>query len=90
MAATPALLPGESQGRGSLAGCGPWGRTESGTTEATQQQQRQQQRRNTGCGAGRAMSPPSALVPSGFMILRTQLRMEKRLPAAWPASPPAA
>ena len=32
---TPALLPGESQGRGSLVGCPLWGRTESDTTEAT-------------------------------------------------------
>ena len=29
------FLPGESQGRGSLLGCGLWGRTESDTTEAT-------------------------------------------------------
>ena len=36
---TPVFLPGESQGRGSLVGCRPWGRTESDTTEATQQQQ---------------------------------------------------
>ena len=35
---TPVLLPGESQGRGSLVGCGLWGHTESDTTEATQQQ----------------------------------------------------
>ena len=33
------LLPGESQGRGSLVGCRLWGCTESDTTEATQQQQ---------------------------------------------------
>ena len=32
---TPALLPGESQGRGSLVGCRLWGRTESDTTEVT-------------------------------------------------------
>ena len=32
---TPVFLPGESQGRGSLVGCHPWGRTESDTTEAT-------------------------------------------------------
>ena len=38
---TPAFLPGESQGRGSLVGCRPWGRTESDTTEVTQQQQQQ-------------------------------------------------
>ena len=38
---TPVFLPGESQGRGSLVGCHLWGRTESDTTEVTQQQQRQ-------------------------------------------------
>ena len=32
---TPVFLPGESQGRRSLVGCRPWGRTESDTTEAT-------------------------------------------------------
>ena len=36
---TPVFLPGESQGRGSLVGCRLWGRTESDTTEATEQQQ---------------------------------------------------
>ena len=35
----PVFLPGESQGRQSLVGCRLWGRTESDTTEATQQQQ---------------------------------------------------
>ena len=35
---TPVFLPGESQGQGSLVGCRLWGRTESDTTEATQQQ----------------------------------------------------
>ena len=30
---TPVFLPGESQGRGSLVGCSPWGRKESNTTE---------------------------------------------------------
>ena len=39
---TPVFLPGESQGRGSLVGCRLWGRTESDTTEATQQQEQQQ------------------------------------------------
>ena len=38
---TPVLLPGASQGRGSLVGCRLWGRTELGTTEATQQQRSQ-------------------------------------------------
>ena len=32
---TPVFLPGESQGRGSLVGCSPWGCTESDTTVAT-------------------------------------------------------
>ena len=36
------VLAWRNQGRGSLVGCGPWGRTESDTTEATQQQQQQQ------------------------------------------------
>ena len=36
---TPVFLPGESQGRGSVVGCRLWGRTESDTTEVTQQQQ---------------------------------------------------
>ena len=36
---TPVLLPGESQGRGSLVGGRLWGRTESDTTEATWQQE---------------------------------------------------
>ena len=36
---TPVLLPGESQGQGSLVACCLWGRTESDTTEVTQQQQ---------------------------------------------------
>ena len=39
MATTPVFLPGEAQGRGSLVGCRLWGRTESDSTEATQQQQ---------------------------------------------------
>ena len=33
VAPTPVLLAGEPQGRGSLVGCSPWGRTESDTTE---------------------------------------------------------
>ena len=41
---TPGFLPGESQGQGSLVGCRLWGRTESDTTEVTQQQQQQRKR----------------------------------------------
>ena len=33
LAPTPALLPGNSQGRSSLLGCSPWGREESDATE---------------------------------------------------------
>ena len=36
---TPVFLPGESQGRRSLVSCRLWDRTESDTTEVTQQQQ---------------------------------------------------
>ena len=32
---TPVVLPGKSQGRGSLVGCRLWGHTELDTTEAT-------------------------------------------------------
>ena len=39
MATHSSVLPGESQGRGSLVGCHLWGRTESDTTEVTQQRQ---------------------------------------------------
>ena len=45
---TPVLLPGESQGQGSLVSCHLWGRTESDTTEAMQQQQQQQQQQQHG------------------------------------------
>ena len=38
---TPAFLPGESQGWGSLVGFRLWGRTESDMTEVTSQQQQQ-------------------------------------------------
>ena len=37
---TPVFLPGESQGQGSLVSCHLRGRTESDTTEATQQQEK--------------------------------------------------
>ena len=50
---TPVFLPGESQGRGSLVSCHLQGRTESDTTEATQQQQQQLQKNIRNCGLGR-------------------------------------
>ena len=40
MQPTPVFLPGGSQGWGSLVGCHLRGRTESDTTEATQQQRK--------------------------------------------------
>ena len=49
---TPVFLPGESQGQGSLVGCHLWGRTESDTTEATQQQQQQDLVWTYCCGLG--------------------------------------
>ena len=36
---TPVFLPRESHEQRSLVGCRPWGRTESDTTEATEQKQ---------------------------------------------------
>ena len=47
MATHSSVLPGESQGRGSLVGCRLWGHAESFMTEATQQQQQQQLQRNS-------------------------------------------
>ena len=43
MATHSVFLPEESQGWGSLVGCCLWGRTESDTTDATQQQQTKNQ-----------------------------------------------
>ena len=43
MATRSSVLPGESQGRGSLVDCHLWGLTESDTTKATWQQQQQQE-----------------------------------------------
>ena len=48
---TPVFLPGGSQGGGSLVGCRLWGRTESDTTEATQQQQQVLLSKASVCGA---------------------------------------
>ena len=54
---TPVLLPGKAHGWRSLVGCSPWGRTESDTTEVTQQQQQATLRpwyypdKNTGVGS---------------------------------------
>ena len=62
---TPVFLPGESQGRGSLVGCHLWGRTESDTTEATQQQQQglcscsmRTRERRLSTGGAQALLPP--------------------------------
>ena len=57
-----------SQGRGSLVGCRLWGRTESDTTEATQQQQQHStywalwwlKNKETACSAGDTGSIPGS------------------------------
>ena len=54
---TPVLLPGKSHGRRSLVGCRLWSRTESDTTEVTQQQQQQQQGVSDGQGGLARCSP---------------------------------
>ena len=56
---TPVFLPGESQGRRSLVGCRLRGRTESDTTEATQQQQQQGMYGNTTLSIRPSHSPSS-------------------------------
>ena len=50
---TAVLLPVDSQGQGSLVGCRLWGRTESDTTEVTQQQQQQSNANSHKCKEGR-------------------------------------
>ena len=55
---TPVFLPGESQGRGSLVGCHLWGRTESDTTEATQQPQQQWHEKVKGCSLNLKINCP--------------------------------
>ena len=46
---TPAFLPGESQGQGSLVGYSPWGHKESGTTEQLNNRRRRKSRRSHLC-----------------------------------------
>ena len=48
MATHSSVLAWRIQGRGSLVGCRVWGRTESDTTDATQQQQQQHEDPETG------------------------------------------
>ena len=57
MAPTPVLLPGESQGRGSLVGCRLWGHPESDTADAAQQQQQQQPLMNTPSSRATSSAP---------------------------------
>ena len=56
---TPVFLPGESQGQGSLVGCRLWDRTESDTTEATQQQQHSTWEREPEVPTGENLNPGS-------------------------------
>ena len=46
---TPVFLPGESQEQRSLVGCRLWGRTQSDTTEATQQPLLVMKKESNGC-----------------------------------------
>ena len=66
---TPVLLPGESQGWGSLVGCRLWGRTESKMTEATYQQQQQQHTQMV--QNSKAPKPSSHLCAPGILQLHT-------------------
>ena len=71
---TPVFLPGESQGRGSLVGCRLWGRTESDTTEVTQQQQQHVKEvqiwvTQDWCGAKKTTEAFCAAVHLPFLLL---------------------
>ena len=75
------LVPGESQGRQSLVGCHPWGRTESDTTEATSQQQQQssggapaQLLCSTWGPPGPGVEPASAALAGGFFITEPSVK----------------
>ena len=71
---TPAFLPGESQGRGSLVGCRLWGRTESVTTEATWQQQQ-----HSSCCASPKW-PPTTPAPSWSWALQKGITWQQASP----------
>ena len=57
-----------AQGWGSLVGCHLWGRTESDTTEATQQQQKQEimEDRGTWCAAVHGVTKSTKTQLSGW------------------------
>ena len=74
---TPLFLPGESQGWWSLVGCRLWGRTESDTTEATQQQQQQRQTKYV---TQTSLLCPCKNIRSRLSAL-TQLRLAGQIPA---------
>ena len=59
---TPVVLPGESQGWGSLVGCRLWGRTELDTTDVTWQWQQQPDPSGNGSLEGLA-GPQCAQLP---------------------------
>ena len=62
MATHSSALAWRIPGKGNLAGCRLWSRTESDTTEATQQQQQQQQQ------ATKALSSVLSLYSSQDMV----------------------
>ena len=78
---TPVFLPGESQGQQSLVGCCLWGRTESDTTEATQQQQQQQDSLSiTNSQSSLKLTSIESMMPSSHLILCRPLLLLPSIP----------
>ena len=77
---TPVFLPGESQGRWSLVGCRLWGRTESDTTEATQQQQQASLSITNSRSSPKLMSIESVMLSSHHLILCRPLLLLPPIP----------
>ena len=84
---TPVCLPGESQGRGSLVGCRLWGRTESDTTESTEQQQQLPQEGEPKCTAQITIAQdslsPCLDKPSVLTDSKDQEAQERLTPSEW-------
>ena len=85
MALHSSVLAGESQGRGSLVGCGLWGRTESGTTAVMQRQQTAAHQASLSfTSSGHLLKPKSieSMMPSNRLILCHPLLL---LPSIFPS-----
>ena len=76
---TPVLLPGKSQGCGSLVGCCLWGRTESDMTEVTQQQQQQYKIKNILKNTKEKMGRKRTLVIYRVLLLIIQQNIDEHL-----------